>query len=158
MFAVFILVGVFIPKVNFSSSIEVNKPIGECWNVFMDDSKLSEWLPGFKSTEHLSGENNAVGSTYNMIFEEKGKTFEMMETLTTVETNKQFSFNLDHKVMSSSNDVFFESNGNNTIIKGATSTKGKGLIMRAMFPFLKKSMQKNNQLAYANLKKLIEAS
>jgi hypothetical protein len=158
LFFFFILIGVFIPKVHFTSSIIVNKPVDVAWKVFMDDSKLGDWLPGFKNAELISGRDNEVGSMYKMIFEEKGKVFEMMETLTAVVENKQFSFELDHKVMFSRNDVLFKSKGGNTIIKGVTATKGKGLIMRAMFPLMAGSMKKNNQLAYDNLKKLIEST
>lgn len=158
LFVLFFLISVFIPKVNFSSSVEVNKPVDIAWKVFMDDSKLDQWLTGFKSTALLSGKDNEVGSVYKMIFEEKGKVFEMTETITAVQENRQFSFDLDHKVMSSNNDVSFESIGNKTVIKGVTSTKGKGLIMRAIFPLLKKSMRMNNQLTYDHLKRLIEST
>lgn len=155
---IFLLIGIFIPVVKFSSTIEVSKPVSIAWKVFMDDSKMKDWVPGFKSAEHLSGRDNEPGSVYRMVFEEKGKVFEMMETITEVAENKEFSFELDHKVMSSNNSVLFESQGDITTITGTTKTKGKGLVMRSLFPLMAGSMKKNNQLAYTNLKKLIEAN
>jgi len=156
LFLIFVLVGVFVPEVSFSSKVKVNKPINLSWQIFMDESIMADWLPGFKSTEHLSGVENEPGSTYKMVFEEKGKVFEMIETVTVMKENEEFSFDLDHKMMSSTNQVLFKNEGNNTIIQGITKTKGKGIIMRALFPFMLSSMKKNNQLAYNNLKELIE--
>lgn len=156
LFILFILIGIFIPEVKFSSKVEVNKPVSLAWKIFTDDSKMADWLPGFKSAEHISGEDNVPGSVYKMVFEEKGRVFEMMETIMAVEENKEFSFDLDHKLMSSKNSVLFESQGDKTIIQGLTNTKGKGIIMRGLFPFMLGSMKKSNQKTYDNLKKLIE--
>ena len=128
LLVIFILIGVFIPEVKFTSTIVVNKPASVAWKIFMDDSKLRDWLTGFKSAEHLSGKNNEPGSIYKMVFEEKGKVFEMIETVTRVEENKEFSFDLDHKLMSSINSVLFDSKEETTTISGVTKTKGKGIM------------------------------
>ena len=38
----------------------------------MDESKMGEWLEGYKSMEVLEGEPLTVGSKHKMIFEEDG--------------------------------------------------------------------------------------
>ena len=34
----------------------------------MDDTKMSQWLTGYKSGKLISGDDNAVGSKYELIF------------------------------------------------------------------------------------------
>ena len=47
----------------YSVSVEVNRPIEEAWEVFMDESKMGEWLEGYKSMEVL--EENLSPSAAN---------------------------------------------------------------------------------------------
>ena len=40
-----------MPK--FSVSVEVDKPIQHCWDIFMDESRMAEWAIGFKMVPQM---------------------------------------------------------------------------------------------------------
>ena len=71
-----------MPK--YRVSVEVNKPIEEAWEVLMDESKMGEWLEGYKGMELLEGEPLTVGSKHKMIFEEDGQELTFTETVTAI--------------------------------------------------------------------------
>ena len=80
---IFLAIGFIKPSVNYGHEITVKKSLKEAWAVSRDESKLGQWLEGFKSIDLISGEAGTVGSKYKVVVNPgKGETdFEMIETL-----------------------------------------------------------------------------
>ena len=62
--------GLLTPQVSYESEIVVNKPVNEAWAIMSDESRISEWLPGIKKMELISGTENKVGAVSKIYFEE----------------------------------------------------------------------------------------
>jgi len=65
----------------FNCSVEINKGLEGTVNIWKDPENLVKWQDGFKSITHLSGEIEAVGSKYRFLYSNKGKEFELIETI-----------------------------------------------------------------------------
>jgi hypothetical protein len=57
---------------------------------------LVKWQDGFKSITHLSGEPEAVGSKYRFLYSNKGKEFELIETILVNDLPKEFVGQYEH--------------------------------------------------------------
>ena len=143
----------------YSVSVEVSRPVEEAWDVLMDESKMSEWLEGYKSMEVLEGELLTVGSKHKMIFEEDGKELSFTETVTAIEPPKEFSFDFDHDIMRSNIQITLESVGpTSTRITNRTNVMVDGFIPNIFMFFMKPKMKNRQSRGFARLKSLIEAS
>jgi uncharacterized membrane protein len=139
------------------SSVTINKPVSDCWDYFMNEENLGKWLQGYQSTETIEGEPMTVGSKHRMKFEEKGRPMEFIETVTAVEPNKEFSFQLDHKMMTAQVQVLFKEEGGKTVVTQISENQAKGFMMKLMVPLMKGSMRKRQQGQYQTFKELVEA-
>ena len=163
---VFFAAGFFNPTVSYGHEIEVNKPIKEAWAVQQDVSKFGDWLAGFKSIEHLSGEAGAVGSTYKVTvrpddFPEDEPDFVMTETITSIKDYDHIGLSFDSDMMVFDQTTSFSERDGKTVIKTDSKVKGKGIVMRSMFALMEimgGSFQKQEVENIENLKKVIEAN
>lgn len=155
----FWLVGIFTDSVTTQYTVTIEKPIEETYDAFMEEDLLDEWLTGFKSAELISesGDSTGVGNVYKMVFEEGGQLYEFEETITGVEWDNYFSFDLNSEFFKSSTKVEFLDLGNKTQVTATTVTKGKGFVFKSMLPFMKNSMEAREKDDYDRLKKIIES-
>ena len=143
----------------FSVSIEVDKPIQHCWDIFMDESRMAEWAIGFKSVETIEGERMTVGSKHRFVFEERGKEVVFIETVRVIDPPREFSFDFDHEVMNSTVSMTFESVGaERTRLSNYTEGRPPKLLLKIMMPFMVPQMKKRQFQQLENLKAMMEAS
>lgn len=158
----FFALGFLKPTISYGHQIEVNKSIEEAWAVQQDESKLGEWLDGFKSIEHLSGELGMVGSKYKItvIPEEGADEFFMTETIISKKENDHMTLNMDSDMMVFDQTTYFSERDGKTVIKTDSKVKGKGMIMRSMFALMNMSGSFTAQEAknIEQLKKVIESN
>ncbi len=146
-----------MPK--YTVRVEVDRPIEEAWEVLMDESRMGEWLEGYKSTELIEGEPLTVGSKHKLVFEENGQEMTFTETVTAIEPLKEFSFDFDHDMMSSSIQMTLESVGPaSTRIMNRTHFKATGFFINLFMYFMTPRMKGRQRRSFARLKALIEAS
>lgn len=143
----------------FSVSLEVDKPIQHCWDIFMDESRMAEWAIGFQSIETIEGEPMTVGSKHRMVFEERGKELVFIETVKVIDPPREFTFDLDHEVMNSTVSMTFESvGGERTRLVSHTDGRPTKLLLKIMMPFMVPQMKKRQFQQLENLKAMMEAS
>ena len=143
--------------VKVQTQIDVNRPVEEAWTKFNDESKLGDWLTGFKELETVSGEPLTVGSVHKMTFVERGKDLVMMETVTAVKENEEFSFELDHARMRSDVSVTFEPTADGLRITQTSDVAGKGVLWKVMVAVMRPFMNKRQKEQFDSLKRMIEA-
>jgi carbon monoxide dehydrogenase subunit G len=144
---------------NYRVSVEVDRPIEDAWEVLMDESKMGEWLEGYKGMELLEGEPLTVGSKHKMIFEEDGREMTFIETVTAIEPPTEFSFDFDHDMMTSNIQMTLESTGHlSTRIMNRTKFKAKGFFINLFMYFMTPRMTSRQRRSFASLKALIEES
>ena len=146
-----------MPK--YRVSVEVDRPIEVAWEVLMDESKMSEWLEGYKRMELLKGEPLTVGSKHRMIFEEKGEELTFTETVTAIDPPTEFSFDVDHDMMNSNIQMTLESVGSSsTRITNRTKFTANGFFIDLFMLLMAPRMKGRQRRSFERLKALLEAS
>ncbi|MCG8605812.1 SRPBCC family protein [bacterium] len=153
---VFFLIGVFVPSFSYETQIVVDRPVEHAFAVFTDESKMGDWMTGFKSIETISGNPNEVGSQYRVIIEENGEEMEMIETVTAFEKNKLFAFKLLNDLMYVDAEIKFSEEMGKTKITSSNQVEGRNILWKSMLPLFKSSLESRSQQVYENLKQLIE--
>lgn len=154
--ASFFTIGLFNPVVSYDTTVLVNKPVGHTFNVFTNPFYFEKWMPGFKSFKPIEGMPSEVGSTYEMTFENDGEEIVLIEEITGFEVNQLVSFKLSNDILTTEVEITFEQVDGKTKITARNSVHGNNILFRSIFPFMKSGFQKRDQLAYDNLKKMIE--
>lgn len=156
----FVLIGFFVPEVEFNSSIDVNVPVDQAFAVHTDESRMGEWLTGFVSIENISGAPLEVGSRWRLVFEgEGGEEIEMIQEVTDYEALRHFGF------VSESDDVrvgshtrFFSDGAGGTRMELSSRLRGKTWYMRSLLPLFKGHMQERQDQDFERLRDLIETT
>ena len=144
---------------NYSVSVEVDKPIEEAWDIYMDESRMGEWLTGYKSMELFEGEPLTVGSKHRVLFEDRGREVVLIETITAIDPPREFAFDLDHEIMNSSTRITLERiSPDRTRLVSDTETRSSKLLWKIIIPFMTPQMRKRHRGDLEKLKAMIESS
>jgi len=65
----------------YQVEIEINRPIKEVIPLFDSFENLKKWQPGLQSFEHIEGNPGEIGAKTRLIYDERGKDVEMIETV-----------------------------------------------------------------------------
>ena len=157
----FLAIGFIKPSVNYGHEITVNKSLKEAWAVQQDESKLGEWLAGFKSIDLISGEAGEVGSKYKVVVnpEEGQPDFEMTETVISKSEFDHMALSFDSEMMLFDQTISFSETDGKTTIKTDSKVSGKGMMMRSLFALMEMfsgSFQAQEVKNVEALKKVIE--
>ena len=158
LFLAFALIGLFVPQVEFNSTIDIGAPVDEVYAVYTDEALMGQWITGFVSIENISGAPLEVGSRWRLVFDdERGGEIEMIEEVTVVEPMQRFAF------VSESDDVFMEDEARffsdgvgGTRIEGTSVLRGRTWYMRSLLPLIKGSIQQRQDEDLERLRELIE--
>ena len=160
LIVVFLALGMIYPTVDYGYEITVDKPAKEAWAVSMDESKLSQWLKGYKSTELLSGEQGKEGSTYKITVEPSPgeDDFEMIETLVEIQEYERAVMKFDSDMGRFDQVYTFEEKDGKTTMTSSAKITGNGIMTKSMFALMSmfgsfKAQEAENMDA---LKKVIE--
>ena len=158
---IFLGIGLLNPSINYGHEITVNKSVKEAWAVHQDQSKLGQWLEGFKSIDLVEGEAGAVGSKYKVVVKpsEEEDDFEMIETIVAKEEFKNIELTFDSDMMLFDQTTTFSESDGSTTIKTDSKVSGKGIFMRSLFGTMEMftgSFQTQEEKHLEGLKKVIE--
>ncbi len=153
----FVLTGFFVPSVSYQSGVEINKPREFAWAQFVDESKAKEWMPGFKRFELISGKPQEVGSKFKLIIEDQGQEYILTETMTDFRAPELFGFTLENEVLKNEVKVTFTEQNGKTFITQNEKVTGANVFWRAMFFWMKSSLNENSKSTLNGLKSFIEA-
>ncbi len=155
---IFLAIGFFIPSISYETEVTVDKSAAEAWAVMSDESKLSQWIKGFKKTELVSGEINTVGAVSNIYVEEQGRDMIMKETITAIKPNEQMAMNFWMDFMNMDYELNLNENEGKTKITTKTTTEGNGVFAKSLVAFMKSTMKLQEDQNLSNLKKLINSN
>ena len=141
-----------------SSKIIINKPVKEVWDFFDNPDNMHLWLTDFKRFEPISGEKGKVGAKARHVYENRGKTFEMIEEITKREEYKNFSGILRHRSMESAIETNFQDlNQHRTSLTCLVNVEFKSLFFKIFGRMMRKSFQKRQDKDFDTLKAVIES-
>ena len=153
----FLSLGLFHPTVQHENQVEINAAIEKSYTIFMADSLRSEWLIGYVGYEILSGTPNTAGFRYLITFENEGQTYQMIEEVKNIKENENYIFDMETDLFTGTVEVYFEGNKENTTMKVYSSISGSNIFYRSMFYLMKSVFQKQSQMNYDLLKRVIES-
>ena len=143
----------------YSVRIDIDRHVEDAWEVLMDESRMGEWLTGYRGIELIEGEPRTVGSKHKILFEDRGKELVLIETVTAIDPPREFAIDLDHELMNSSMSTTLERIGpDRTRLVSTTETRSPKLLWKIILPFMTPQMRKRNRGDLEKLKALIEAS
>ncbi|MDH3492273.1 MAG: SRPBCC family protein [Acidobacteriota bacterium] len=150
--------GVFSGDLENETRVVVEKPRQDVWEKFRDESKMGEWLEGFKSIKIIEGEPQTVGSKHRITFENDGQEIEMIQTMTKFDKGEGFAFNLANDVMYSDIDVRLVDKGLVTEVIQKEKYHGQNVFWHSLFYWLKSTMAENSLRNMNSFKKYAEGA
>lgn len=152
----FLSIGFLHPSFEYENEISVEAHVERVYEIFTNESLSSEWLLGFKGHEVLEGEPLTVGAKFLMKFETDGQPYEFVETMTVIEENVEFSFDIDSDMFDMSVQILFSEKDGVTTLTSTTYTRGRNVLYRSFWYILKGVFQEQSQMNYDLLKVVIE--
>lgn len=152
----FFLKGIITPTVSYESTILVSKSPQESWAVMSDESKMSQWLDGFKRTELVSGTASTVGAVSNVYIDNKGQEMVMKETINKIVPDQHLDMTFTMDFMNMDYVMSLKETAEGTSITSQSTTTGNGPIARSIVSFMGKAMKAQEDTNLENLKKLID--
>ena len=131
----------------FSCTVDIDQPIEKVIELFDNPDNMKEWQDGFVSFKHLSGSPGEVGSTSVITYENRGKPFELIETIMVRNLPHEFSGMYEHKSMTNTMQNIFTTleNGNTRWTANIEYTKMKGLMLKILTTFMPSMFKKQVQ-------------
>jgi uncharacterized protein YndB with AHSA1/START domain len=83
----------------YTIELEIDKPRDELWALFEDPESLPFWQPGFVSIEHIGGEKNQPGCKSRMLYKNRGRDVELIETIEAFDPPREFTAKFEAKGM-----------------------------------------------------------
>ena len=81
----------------YASQINIGLPRERVLELFDSTENLKNWMPGLKSFEHLEGTPGEPGAKSRLVYDTKGRTTEMVETVTKRDLPDELSFTYEAK-------------------------------------------------------------
>jgi uncharacterized membrane protein len=140
----------------FEYELQIDKPVREVYRAFNDPDNLPRWLSGLQRYEHISGTPGEVGSKNRQIYLERGRTVELIETITAHEPEKHFAGRLEGQGINAAIEVDFVDRGQTTLVRLRSGMESEGFVMSLMMPFVRASVRKRQQGDLRRFKQLVE--
>jgi uncharacterized membrane protein len=156
LLVIFFAIGLFNPEVKYSNKIVINASPAKSYSVFMDTTRMKEWMPGYSSFTLLEGKAMEKGSKWKLVLLQDGQEYEMNETITTLIPDVQYSFDLENAVLRNSIDMYFIAKAGQTELVSNNKVRGNNIMWRSLFILFKPKLHEQSQLMYEELKKTIE--
>lgn len=141
----------------FEHEIEIDQPLQDVYRAFGNPDNLPRWLSGLQRTVQISGEPGKVGSVSKQIYLERGRTVEMIETITAHEPERFFAGTLEGPGMKGDLRVEFEDRGATTLLRFSGDFSPCSFMMWLLMPFMKGSIRKRQMGDLESFKRLVEA-
>ena len=150
--------GILSPSVSYESEITVNKSAKEAWAVLSDESKLPEWIEGYKRTELVSGTANTVGAVSKVYVEDQEQEMVMEETITKIKPYEHMAMTFTMDFMNMDYEVLLTEKDGKTRIKSKSTTVGNGAFAKSLISFMGNSMKAQEDENMNKLKNVIESN
>jgi carbon monoxide dehydrogenase subunit G len=151
----FFSIGFVIPAVEYTTTIEIDKPRDFTWNVIRE---RKDWIYGFKSYEQVSGQPNAVGSRAKITVVRDGREMSFESELLDIKPPEMSVTELTNNMLTHDATVHLtENNGKTTIVSNEKIT-GRNAFFRSLFVLFRGSITSVSQKNFEGLKQAVESS
>lgn len=139
----------------YQTEIVINKPREEVIALFDNIENMSKWMVGLKSFEAISGEPGQPGAKSQLVFEQNGRTIEMVETITKRNFPDEFSGTYETKGVMNWVNNYFHAEGDKTRWVSENVFEFSGF-MKVLAFFMKGAFSKQSNEYMKNFKKFAE--
>jgi hypothetical protein len=151
----FLCIGIIVPTVEYTTTVEINKPRDVTWQVMRD---RKDWIYGFKSYEQLSGEANQPGSKARVTVVRDGRETVFDTELIEIKPPEYSVSRLTNDTLTHDATVrLSEADGKTTIVSNE-KLQGKNAFWRSIFAIFKGMIVETSHKNFAGLKKAVEST
>jgi uncharacterized membrane protein len=137
--------------------IEIGRPLKDVYAAFNNPANLPRWITGLQRTEPISGTPGQVGAKTRQIYLERGRTVELIETITSHEPLKRFSGEIDGQGVNCAIHVEFVDRGGSTLVVARCDVRSRSFMLGLMMPLVKRAIRKRQGGDFERFKQLLEA-
>jgi len=141
----------------FKYELEVQRPLKEVYRAFNNPDNMPRWLTGLQRTEQIEGVPGEVGSKMRQIYLERGRTVELVETVTAHEPEKRFAGHIEGQGVRVDMELEFIDRGDQTGLRVCSDFKSRSMMMSFLLPFIRGGINKRQAGDLARFKELVEA-
>ncbi len=153
--AAFFVAGLAVPAVEYTTTVEINKPRDFTWQVMRD---RKDWIYGFKSYEQLAGSPNEVGSKGRVTVVRNGREMVMDSELIAIDPPESATTRFTNETLVHNATVHLsESNGKTTVVS-TERLEGTNAIWRSIFAIFKGMIVDTSQKNFEGLKQAVEST
>ena len=153
---IFLGTGLVFKETQYTTQVEIDKPVEEVFKKFEDDSLRKKWIPELKSIDVLEEKPGKVGSTYKMVVENNGERITMTEKVLAYVPNEKITLYFNAENMLKTDEYTFKANNNKTTIEKKSTCKSDSYLMSCVFPYFKGTLKELDQNYLNRFKKVAE--
>ena len=153
--AAFLLVGVAFPVVEYTTTVEINKPRDLTWSVMRE---RKDWIYGFKSYEQLSGTPDQPGSRSRVTVVRDGRETTFDSELLEIRPPEYASSRLTNDMLAHDAKVRLSESGGKTTIVSDEHLEGRNLFWRSIFAIFKSQIVETSRKNFDGLKRAVEST
>ena len=144
----------------FTCIVDIELPRDRVIEIFDNPDNMKHWQDGFISFKHLSGNPGEVGAKSVVKYENRGKPFELIETLLVRNLPEEFTGTYEHTSMTNTMQNLFTDteDGGTRWTANIEYTKMKGLMLKLMTFFMPSMFKKQVQKWMDQFKAFAEQS
>ena len=155
LIVVFLCIGIFVPSVEYTMTVEINKPRDITWRVMRE---RKDWIDGFKSFQQISGAPDQIGNRARVMVVRDGAEYTFDSELKQIRPPEMAETELTNSMLVHDATVTLtENNGKTTLVSNEKIT-GTNAIYRSLFALFRSRITATSAKNFAGLKQAVESS
>jgi hypothetical protein len=151
----FFCIGVFVPAVEYTTTVEINKPRNTTWKVLRE---RKDWIYGFKSYEQISGKPDEVGSRARVTLVRDGTELTFETELLDIKTPDMAATELKNDMLVHDATVSLTENNGKTTVVSHEKITGTNPFYRSLFALFGARSKSISARNFEGLKQTVETS
>ena len=151
----FVGIGFIIPSVEYTTTVEINKPHDLTWKIFRE---RKDWIDGFKSAERISGQPEEIGSKAKLIVVRDGTEYVFVSELIDIKPPELVTSKLDNDLLVHQATVQMIDEVGKTKVVSSEKITGKNFFLRSLFPLFRSRFTSVSTRNFEGLKRVVESS
>jgi len=150
----FFCIGVFVPSVEYSTTVEINGPRDVTWRVLRE---RKDWIYGFKSFEQVGGTPDQVGSRARIWVIRDGNEFTFDSELKQIRPPEMAETELTNDMLVHDAVVNLSEHDGKTRLVSNEKITGSNLFYRSLFALFKSRITATSLKNFEGLKRVVES-
>ncbi len=153
---IFFTTGLFVKETNYTTIVEVNKPLENVFETFNQIEDIKNWIPEVKTVNVITKSLGKTGSIYKIVIDANDQEITMTQKIVAYVPNEKVTVFYDAENMLKTNDYIFEEKNGVSKITLNSTCRSDSYIMACTFPYFKGTFKAQDQSYLNNFKSYIE--